>query len=418
MQPVEVVITGLGVVSPIGIGSEPFWQRLMAGTSGVGQLNTAAVASLPVRIGGAIPDFKPQEFIRPLKSLKVMCRDIQLAVASAHLAATDAKLAGNVAPERLGVLFGADMMFCPPEEVAAAFRACLREGHFDFSRWGDHAISEFFPLWMLRYLPNMPACHVGIAHDARGPNNSIVLGEVSSLLAIAEAAAIIRRGHADVMIAGGTGARLNPTMCVRNLVHEVSHRNDDPAGASRPFDRDRDGCVHGEGSASLILESRAHAEARGAPILARLLAETRACEPHHPGQPVTGTALRHVMARALELAELPCNDLGHVNAHGISGRREDAVEAQAIAEVVGDVPVTAPKSYFGDLGAGSGAVELAASVLGLVHGLVPPTLNYETPDPDCPVNVVHGEPLAGRPATALVLNQAAMGQAAAVVVGR
>jgi 3-oxoacyl-[acyl-carrier-protein] synthase II len=262
----------------------------------------------------------------------------------------------------------------------------------------------------------MAASHVAIAHDARGPNNSIVLGDVSGLLAIAEAASVIRRGWADVMLVGGTGCRLHPTALVARGDALLSHRADDCRRASRPFDRDRDGLVNGEGAGAIVLESREHAARRGGRIHGRLLAAAARCEPTARRHGVTGASLRAAIRATCAAAKLEPASVGHVNAHGVSTVEMDRAEAAAIRAELGDVPVTAPKSAFGHLGAAGGVVELAASILGLERGLVPATLNYETPDPTCPVNVVTGGPLAGRPGTALAVNLCSTGQAAAVAI--
>ena len=213
-------------------------------------------SDLPVPFGGEVADFDPKQYVRPRKSLKVMNRDIQLAFVAADLACADGGIRERrIDPERLGVLFGADMMACDLEELTNAYRACMVDGRFDFSRWGPAAMAEIFPLWMLKYLPNMPACHVGIAQDARGPNNTIVSGEVSSLAAVAEAVGVLERGQADVMIVGGSSSRIHPTVwaCSRDL--PLSRRSDDPAAACRPFDARRDGMVYGEGAAAFLLET-------------------------------------------------------------------------------------------------------------------------------------------------------------------
>jgi 3-oxoacyl-[acyl-carrier-protein] synthase II len=269
---------------------------------------------------------------------------------------------------------------------------------------------------MLKYLPNMAACHISIVHDARGPNNSIVQGGASSLLAVIEAATVIERGLADAMLAGGSGSLVQSSCLPFRGWDHLSNWPGAPAEAARPFDARRTGLVPGEGSAVLILESRAHAERRGAKVLASIAGYGRRHEPIAKGQPARGTAIEHSIAAALQRANLQPQDIGHVNAHGESSPVHDAVEARAIASALGDVPVTAIKSYFGDLGAGSGAVELAASVLALASGNVPPTLNYLSPDPACPVHVIRGSPLpVDRPA-AVVLNQSNTGQAAALVI--
>ena len=416
----EIVITGLGVVSPIGIGSEPYWQSLVDQQSGVQDMTLFDTSQLPVRFGGEIPDFEPKQYVRPRKSLKIMCREIQLGFAAAAMSYESAGLDKDaVAPERLGVVFGAEMMYTDLSELVPAYRACLEDDHFDFRRWGEAAMSEMYPLWMLKYLPNMPACHIGIYHDARGPNNTITLGEVSSLLAITEAMRVIETGRADVMFAGGASSRILPTIWVFRDNRYLSHRHDDPAGACRPFDAMRDGPVNGEGACSLILERRDHAEARGAKILARIRSYASCIEPRtNRRNPITGTGIRGSIAEALRQADLKPDDIGHVNAHGLSAVDHDQVEALRIREQLGNVPVTAPKSFFGNLGAASGAVELAASILALEHGEIPVTLNYKQPDPTCPIRIVHGEPAPLGNPCALALNQSEMGQAAALLIDR
>jgi 3-oxoacyl-[acyl-carrier-protein] synthase II len=413
----EVVITGLGVVSPVGIGVEAFWRAMLEMRSGVRPLAQFDPAAVPLKIAAEVVGFDPKEFVKPRKSLKVMTRDIQFGVTAAGMACDSAGLeSGAVDPERMGVVFGADMMQCEPADVAAAFRGCLVEGKFDFARWGTAAFEQIYPLWMLKYLPNMPACHIAIAHDARGPNNSIALGDVSSLLAIAEAVRVIRRGQADVMVTGGTCSRIHPTTWVRHCIGEFSRRTDDPAAASRPFDSDRDGAVHGEGAAAFIVERRGFAEARGARILATVAGYASTFESRDNGKPYRGDSVRYSIRQSLRSADLAGGDVGHVNAHGLSTRRDDAAEAQAIRAELGDVPVTAPKSVFGNLGAGGGAVEMVASVLALCEGTVPATLNYEREDETCPVHVVRDRPLTGAKPSALLLNQASTGQAAALVL--
>jgi 3-oxoacyl-[acyl-carrier-protein] synthase II len=417
MDESEIVITGVGVVSPIGIGLEAFWGALLAGESGIRPMNLFDASALSVRFGGQIADFDPRQLVRPRKSLKVMSREMQIGFAAADLALGDAGIEPGAAdPQRCGVVFGADMIYAGLEDLERAYRQARANGRFDYHRFAGSIHEEVHPLWLLKHLPNMTASHIAIAHDARGPNNTIVLGDVSGLLAVTEAASLIRRGWADVMIAGGTGCRLHPTALVARGDAQLSHRGDDCRRACRPFDRDRDGFVNGEGAAALVLESRRRAEARGARIRARILAATSRCEPAVVRGGVTGTGLRQAIRATCEAAGLAARDVGHVNAHGMSSIDMDRIEAAALRAEFGDVPVTAPKSLFGNLGAGGGTVELAAAVLAVERGLVPATLNYESPDPACPVAVVHGPPLAGRPATAVAVNFCSTGQAVAVAI--
>jgi 3-oxoacyl-[acyl-carrier-protein] synthase II len=417
----EIVVTAAGVVCPIGVGLPALWAALCEGRSGVRRLDYYDLPDIPIPIGGPILDFDPKPFIKNRKSLKVMSREIQFAVSAAEMAAEQAgHRASPFDPERFGVVFGADVIHCDLPEIMPAFHSCMVEGKFEFHRWGHAAMADLFPLWMLKYLPNMHACHIGLTQDARGPNNSLALGDVSSLSATIEAARVIERGHADAMIAGGAGSRIHPTILFRSMAQGLSQRGDNPEKACRPFDADRDGLVNGEGTAAYMLESREHAERRGAAPLARILGHASACEPvsnGRPAQPARGSALRRALAGALKDARVESKSVGCVIAQGYSTRCDDECEAQAIREVLGDVPVTAPKSYFGHAGAGNGSVELVVGLLALKNRTIPPTLNYETPDPKCPINVVHGQPQPLESPTVLVLSHSQQGQAVAVVLG-
>ena len=300
--------------------------------------------------------------------------------------------------------------------MVAVHQRCMENGEFHFSRWGQNFASEMYPLWMLMYLPNMIACHIAIAQDARGPNNTICQGEASSLLAVIEAASIIRRGHADVMICGGSSSRLSITPMLYRGVERLSRRSKRQPQPAGPFDATRDGIVNGEGAAAFVLEREDFAMARGAPVLARLAGWGVTFGSREPSPSQHQSAIERSITQALRAAELRLPEVGHVNAHASGSIEDDPLEAQAIRAVLEDVPVTAPKSFFGNIGSGGGAVEMVASVLGLKNGLVPPTLNYTTPDPACPIQVVADAPLSGRPATALVLNQSSTGQSACVAL--
>ena len=412
-----VVLTGVGVVSPIGIGCESYWASLTQQRSGVEQLPDRANVAEPLQIGARIKDFDAKLYVKPRKALKVMSREIQTGFSAAGLAIEQAGLqADQLVPERLGVVFGSEMLYCEPDEMLGVYGRCIEKGEFHFDRWGAVFMSEMYPLWMLMYLPNMVACHVGIAHDARGPNNTICQGESSSLLALIEAANIIQRGHADVMIVGGSSSRLSMSpMLYRGIEHLSSHV-DPPHEACRPFDALRDGTVNGEGAAAFVIESEQHACDRGASILARIRGWGLSFGSKADGQASHGRAISRSIELALERGGLRAEDVGHVNAHAGGLVVDDRVEAQAIQHVLGTVPVTAPKSFIGNLGSSGGAVEMVASLQALAHGKIPVTLNYTRPDPECPVQVVHGEAIAARQPTALVLSQSRTGQAVAVLL--
>ena len=423
----EVVITGAGVVSPIGIGKQALWKSLCERRSGVAPIAAWQQTRLPARFGAEVRDFDAKQYVSPRKTLKVMCREIQMGYAAAILAVQDAGLkptavesgpaaAVVVDPERFGIVFGEEFHYSVPEDMLEVARHCVVEGHFEYDRWGSRAMSDIFPLWLLKYLPNMTACHLAIALEARGPNNSITIGEASSLSALIESARIIARGHADVMIAGGTGSRLNLTALIHRGDCKMSLRNDDPASASRPFDAARDGMVNGEGAGAIVLESREHATARGANILARVLGDSLTFDPPANNSVQHENGFHRVIRAALRSAELEPGQIGHVNAHGLSTQEDDRAEARAIRDCLGDVPVTAPKSFFGNLGAGGGAVETIVSLCALAAGEIPVTLNYQTPDPNCPLRLVFDEPRKLEQPTALLLNKSGSGQVAAVVI--
>ena len=413
----EVVVTGLGAVCPLGIGREAVWASLSTGQSGVRLIPEFAGNDLPFRHAGLIEGFEPKEYVQPRKTLKVMSGEIQAAFSAAMLALQDAGLAKDaVAPERLGVVLGSEMLYGELPELADSYRHCVIEGVFHHELWAEQVMKNLFPLWMLKYLPNMAACHIGIASDARGPNNSIVEGGASSLLAFLEASQAIIRGHADVMICGGSGSSVTMGALTFRGWKQLSQWTGPADETPRPFDARRDGIVPGEGAGMYILEAREHAEARGAKILARLLGGSQLFEASVAGQPRRGTAIAGTITAALAQANIQPRDVGFVSASASGSLEGDAVEAQAIERTLGGVPVTAFKSYFGDIGAGSGSVELLASILALENVRVPPTKNYSAADKACPVNVVTGEPLTLDKPVLLALNQSTTGQAAAVVL--
>ncbi|MCA9184128.1 MAG: beta-ketoacyl-[acyl-carrier-protein] synthase family protein, partial [Planctomycetales bacterium] len=272
----DIVITGVGVVSPIGIGRQPFWESLLSGTSGVGPITLFDPSALPVRFGGELKGFDPKDYVQPRKAIKLMARELQTAFAAASLATKDAGLeVASLDHDRLGVLYGSEMLFGDPNELAQIYQQSIDEGQFHIWNFGGKILTELYPLWMLKYLPNMAACHVGISHDARGPNNTIVQDDASSLLAVCEAVHVMQRGHADVMIVGGVGSRLSLSPLIFRGDTDLSHRHESPQQASRPFDLHRDGMVNGEGAAAFVFERRSHAEARGAKPLCQILGFSR-----------------------------------------------------------------------------------------------------------------------------------------------
>ncbi|MCA9073398.1 MAG: beta-ketoacyl-[acyl-carrier-protein] synthase family protein [Planctomycetaceae bacterium] len=422
----RVAITGVGVISPIGVGREPFWTNLAAGQTGIGPVEHqyhGSNALSPGFVGGEISDFdeKVARNIIPKnqrKNIKVMCRDIQMGTASAMMALEDSALdLDAVDHDRIGIDFGANLMFSPPTQLNDPCWNCLDEkGDFSFSKWGKQGLPTMEPLWLLKYLPNMPACHIAIFLDARGPSNSVTQDEASGHLAMTEALGVIRRGAADVMVAGATGARLHEFKVVHAAIwKELGYRPSDPNASSRPFDAERNGEVVGEGSCSFLLETEEHAKSRGAKILGYLAGGGSSCvQDNHQ------LAVANAMRAALRSAGLTPDDVGHINAHGLGAVQADLDEARAIHEVFGDrgakIPVTALKGAIGNSAAASGNIELAGSLIGLQQGLIPPTINCDNPDPACNLNLVRDEPQPTDHRSVLSVSFTRLGQASAVVV--
>lgn len=428
----RVVITGVGVVSPLGTTKEALWEALCGGQSGVRPLTGPSADALPVSCAadaagfqGKIDDFGPLEkaqkkFIR--KALKVMCRESQMGIASAQLSLVDAGIApGQLDPERAGISFGTDYMLSAPEEFNEGILQCVDEqGRYQFSRWGTDGMPRMSPLWLLKYLPNMPASHLAIFNDFRGPNNSLTLREAAGNAAVAEAHQIILRGSADVILAGATGTRLHPMKMIHAAQQEeLATGNGDPGRASRPFDRDRTGMVLGEGAGTIVLEELSAAEDRGATIYAEVVAGASSSALGPNLQARRSRAMANVLRAVLRNAGAGPDDIGHLHAHGLSTRSADVDEARAVNEVfggrAGPLPVVAAKSYFGNLGAGGGIVELVASLLALRRDRLFPVLNYQTPDPECPVAAVtDGQQPAGL--SFVNLSVTPQGQASAVMI--
>jgi 3-oxoacyl-[acyl-carrier-protein] synthase II len=386
----RVVLTGLGVVSPLGLDLRAFRQALCERKSGVRPIASFDPAGLPIRIAAEVQGFDARDYLekKDRKSLKMMARTVQLAVAAARMALEDAGLRpAHLDPARLGVTLGVGTIPGDVgEEGPAAFASHDADtGKLDLKRWGQEGMALLQPMWMLNHVPNMASCHVSILHNARGPNNTIVQTDAAGLLAMMEAASVIRRGAADVMITGGTDTRTELVAMIRYCAFaQVSRRHHDPEKASRPFDRGRDGQVLGEGAGLYVIEELEHARLRGARIYAELLSSASAFDRGR-----TGAGMARCVRASLGRAQIAPDDLDHISAHAPSTTGDDIWEARGLAEALGGaaVPVLAASSYFGNLGAASAPVELAASLLALADGCRPGTLNHDETDPECPILV-------------------------------
>jgi 3-oxoacyl-[acyl-carrier-protein] synthase II len=377
----RVVVTGLGVVSPLGNDAKSTWDATLAGASGMAGITRFDPTGYETRFAGEVKDFDPAVHLGR-KEARRTDRYTHFAVAATLEALAHAALTiEDRNAERVGVLIGSGMGGA--ETLDSGAETVLTAGP-----------SRLSPFFMPMFLANMASGTVAIVTGARGPNFSPVSACASSAHAIGEAAAIIRRGEADVMIAGGSEAPLARLVVAGfNAMGALSTRNDDPAAASRPFDAERDGFVLGEGGAALVLESEEHARARGANILAIVSGYATTDDANHMVQPAPGgTGAARAMTLALASACLMPEDIGYINAHGTSTPLNEKFETQAIKAAFGEladrVPISSTKSMTGHLLGAAGALEAALSILALQHGILPPTINQTTPDPDCDLDYV------------------------------
>lgn len=412
----RVVITGIGVLTSIGLDAPSFWDALARGVCGIKRYQSIDPADLSTPFAAEISGFEPKKYLskEARKQIRVMARPIQLAVAAAQVAMDDAKIdKSKLDATRFGVEFGAGLIPSELHELGEASFVATggAKNPVDSRIWGEKLRETIPPLWMLKYLPNMLACHVSIIHDAQGPNNSITEGDAGSLLALGEAARIMRRNQADFFLVGGADSKMNPLSLVRQEIFGLlSKSTEAPEKALKPFDARRDGMVLGEGSGVLALEDLDHAQKRGATIHGEIVGFGSAFD-----RGLTGKGLARAIRAALDQAKIKPSDIDHVNAHGLGSVKLDAFEARGINEIFGtSVPVWAVKPYIGTLGAGSGTTDLAASLLAMKHGILPPTLNYEKPDPACPVTVLAKSRPIEKPYFVKVCFTE-MGQSAAVV---
>jgi 3-oxoacyl-[acyl-carrier-protein] synthase II len=390
--PRRVVLTGTGLVTPLGTDADSVWAALAAGCSGVRTLQAFDASALPVQFGGEIDGFDVGRYIdkKDRKRIVPMPRTVHLGVAAAQLAVADAgNLKEIVDPARFGVVLGVSTVGSDLEELQAAAVTSYNPaaGEVDLARWGRDGVPQIPPTWLLNHVPNMTACHVSILHNAQGPNNTLTQSDIASLLALGEAFGMVRQGRADAVLAGGADAKLVTLTLARHCTFApLSRRNEAPELACRPFERHRDGLVLGEGACVFAVEELDHARRRGAKIVAEVRGFGAAFDAGR-----TGEGLARAVRAALRQANVSPAELDHVSAHGYGTRTDDIWEARGLLQVLGrenaDLPVYAAKAATGDLGTAAGAAELAFSLLALARGTLPGTLNYDEPDPDCPLNV-------------------------------
>jgi 3-oxoacyl-[acyl-carrier-protein] synthase II len=377
----RVVITGIGMVSPLGVGTEANWSALLAGRSGVGPITRFDAARYPSRIAGEVKNFNPEDYI-PKKDVKKMDRFIHFALAASQLAVDDAGLAISAAnAERVGVYIGSGIGGLPS----------IERQHASLLETGPDRISPFF---IVGLIVNLASGQVSIRFGAKGPNLAVSTACATGCHSIGDSFEIIKRGDADAMICGGTEAVITP-LAVGGFcaMRALSTRNDSPEKASRPFDAGRDGFVMGEGSGIVILEELSSARKRGARIYAEMAGYGLTGDAYHVSAPsADGDGPVRVMNAALRDAGVGPEAVDYINAHGTSTPAGDKAETLAIHRVFGDkakqLAVSSTKSMTGHLLGAAGGLETAITALAVAHDTVPPTINYETPDPECDLDYV------------------------------
>lgn len=377
----RVVVTGVGLVSPLGVGTEPTWEGVLAGRSGIGPITSFDTSRFAVRIAGEVTDFDPLQWLEK-KEIKKCGRFIQFALAATSMAVAQSGL--QIRPEnatRVGVVIGSGI---------GGFEVIEREHRLLLER-GPERVSPFF---ILSAIVNLAAGQVSVRLGARGPNSAVATACTTGAHAIGDAFRLIQGRYADAMICGGTEAAITPLgIAGFAAMRALSTRNDAPERASRPWDADRDGFVVGEGAGILVIEEREHARRRGAPELAEIVGYGMSADAHHlTAPPADGEGVGRVMVSALEDAGLLPERVQYLNAHATSTPLGDRAEATAIGRVFGDhartLLVSSTKSMTGHLLGGAGALEAGLAVLSLRDQIAPPTINLDRQDEDNPLNLV------------------------------
>ena len=408
----RAVITGLGAVTPLGDSITGIWENLLAGNSGIRKITLFDASKLPCQIAGEIPDFDPQKYLDK-KEARRMARSSQIALAAAMNAVEDSGLPATMPePERSAVYFGTGIGGLDVYEENN--KVYLAKGY-----------SRVNPFSLPGTIPNMPAFVIGRQFQCLGPNFTITTACATSTQALGEACELIRRDAADIVVSGGTEAMIRDVAMVGFIAMRAltTSFNDNPEQASRPFDLNREGFVFSEGAGALIIEELEHARARGAHIYAEITGHAASSDGFHMAAPdPEGAGPARAMNWALADAKLSPTDIDYINAHGTSTLLNDPTETRAIKKVFGDqaykIPISSTKSMFGHAMGASGAIEAIVCALAIQHGWLPPTINYETPDPECDLDYVPNHPRKVRVNTTLSNSFGLGGQNACLILKR
>jgi 3-oxoacyl-[acyl-carrier-protein] synthase II len=378
----RVVITGLGALTPIGLDVLSNWGSLINGRSGTRFEQVAADQGFPCQVAGRVQGFRPEDYI-PAREARRMPRFAQLAVAAAVQAVRDANLdVQQTDRERMGVLMG------------TAFGGAMDESQDAVKTLIERGPMKVSPFYMVRLLPNMAAHHVSCYFDTKGYTGTVVVACASGTQAIGEATEVLRRGHADVMLAGGAESQLSPlALASMSVIGGFSTHNEEPEKASRPFDKNRDGIVGAEGASVVVLETLEHAQQRGARIYAEVLGYATSADTSHVSHPdPEGRASARAMQWAIQDASLGIDQIDYISAHATATVQGDVAETRAIKLAFGEraynIPVNAAKSMTGHMSGGSGAFETVICCKTIETGVIHPTINYTEPDPECDLDYV------------------------------
>ena len=391
----RVVITGVGCVTPMGNDVKTVWSRLLKGESGVGPTTLFDASNFPTRISAEVRGFDVSSVGENAEKWRHRGRHTRFAVGAAKQAVTDSGLADSrLDPTRFGIYLGSGEGQQDFDHFTQMMVAAIEGSTLDYAKFTKIGMEILDPLSELEQEPNMPSGHLAALFNAQGPNVNCLTACAASSQAVGEAAELIRRGDVDVMLSGGAHSMIHPFGVTGfNLLTALSTRNDEPTKASRPFDKDRDGFVIGEGSGMLVLEELEHAKARGAHIYGELTgfgttADAFRITDTHPEGRGAATCLK----MALDDAGVNLEDVHYINAHGTSTDVNDRVETLAIKKVFGEraykTPVSSTKSMMGHLIAAGGATELIVCLMAIRDNVLPPTINYETPDPNCDLDYI------------------------------
>ncbi len=421
----RVVVTGLGCVTPLGSDVETIWKRLLAGESGIGYISLFDASSFPTKISAEVRNWDLRDVGEDPEDWKYQGRHTHFAVGAAKKAVSDSGiLDSRLDPTRFGVYTGSGEGQQDFDRFTEMMVAALEDGALDLAKFTKKGLEILNPVAELEQEPNMPAGHLASLFNAQGPNVNCLTACAASSQAIGEAVEIIRRGEADIMLAGGTHTMIHPFGVTGfNLLTALSTRNDEPEKASRPFDRNRDGFVLGEGAGMVVLEELERARARGAQIYGEVrgygsTADAFRITDTHP----EGRGAISCMRMALEDAGLNLDQIDYINAHGTSTSVNDRVETLAIKQTFGprayQIPVSSTKSMMGHLIAAAGATETIICLMAIRDNVLPPTTNYETPDPDCDLDYIPNAAREARCDVALTNSFGFGGQNIALIVKR